>query len=286
MKRTHIQRTMIVGLVAALFLAAIVSSASMLHAQVGPSGGSGSNQGDGGDIIGTIDGNGNRTGNTGNGDGSGNGGESSGACGTESEYPLCSKDKGQHLCPDGTTVATDPDYAHHNCTDGDKGGRCYKCVAASSSSSSATCTDTDGGVNVFANGTVKADGFFPITDECRTNSLHQPVVIAEGFCNAGSYDAKLLTCPNGLNCSDGKCAAVSGWTGPLTCFDDDGNDQRSTGYTFVMDRSGKKVQEGSDDCKDTFLVNEWVCSADGQSMKTVVHHCDSGACDNGRCSAP
>lgn len=78
---------------------------------------------------------------------------------------------------------------NHSCENGCSDGACME-------GSGDSCTDTDGGVEYFQQGSVTSDGEV-LEDECRGET------VLEYYCGDGLVHLKEFLCPNG--CSDGRC---------------------------------------------------------------------------------
>ena len=77
-----------------------------------------------------------------------------------------------------------------------------------------TCTDSDGGKNYYARGTVTIPGA-TISDACVTENLSSPTsILSEYYCENGVVKNEVFTCPTGYTCQDGACKTTVATTIP------------------------------------------------------------------------
>ena len=158
------------------------------------------------------------------------------------------------FCPPGTC-----------CVDG-------KCVAGGTG----TCSDSDGGKDIYTQGTCTDSCGGPYTDYCNLYKTGVWEYYCLGFPFLGNictYD--YFECPNGECCSDGKCNGVAG-----TCSDTDGVDPNTAGSC-------------TDSCSGTFndhctsdktAVVEYFCNAKKHCASTEISCPPGTCCSGGECN--
>lgn len=181
-------------------------------------------------------------------------------------------------CPGGADAV--PMQPYRLCGGGEASRGCYTCPTDSGGSA---CTDSDGGLNVFAVGTIDL-GPVAMIDACDKDSRY----ILEVFCTGASSPPAtraVFVCPNGGICSDGKCSGGGGWNGDRTCFDTDaGSSTAEKGIATLWNLAGTRLQLVTESCVDDDTVREAVCAADGSALTIVNLNCPQGQrCDDGRC---
>ena len=155
-------------------------------------------------------------------------------------------------------------------------------------SSTGTCTDSDGGDNIYTKGTVNYNGV-AYTDECAYCTGNCPSgvtscpsstcgAVKEYYCENGVMKTQTLTCPSGYTCQDGACRQISPTTTiKPTCTDSDGNNTSTKGTVTYQ---GKTY---TDFCTSSTTVNEYICGNE-QIMSTNTR-C-SYKCEDGKCVLP
>ncbi|MEW6722961.1 MAG: Kazal-type serine protease inhibitor [Candidatus Micrarchaeota archaeon] len=127
----------------------------------------------------------------------------------------------------------------------------------------AQCTDSDGGLEEDAKGTVTANGRSQ-SDECAGAGT-----VKEYFCENGAASSRDLSCGTGKVCQDGQCVAT-------VCTDSDGKDPLTKGTA----KSGQDSYTES--CQDSDSVTEYYC--ENNQLKTEKLDCQSGyLCSDGKC---
>ena len=136
-----------------------------------------------------------------------------------------------------------------------------------------TCTDSDGGNNIYVKGTASGYGLLvgeiiSETDQCQTNGD-----IAEAVCSENGPGVNFINCPNG--CNDGACIPEIN----ITCTDSDGGINYPEKGT-CLDSSGELV----DGCIVGGLHDGWLREIFCKEGKCVMHdyECPDG-CLEGIC---
>ncbi len=134
------------------------------------------------------------------------------------------------------------------------------------STPSATCTDTDGGKDVYVQGRVDA-GMDTGTDAC----LGGGSMVLEYYCSGNVLASEDMACPSGYQCISGAC------TQDIPCFDSDNRNPNELGV----------VQYGSeryeDECAGSASVREYTCGDAGVTYETI--DCAAGlTCEGGACA--
>ena len=127
-----------------------------------------------------------------------------------------------------------------------------------------TCSDTDGGDEIYAKGTV-TKGTTSNTDSCYDSNT-----VREHYCSANTPAEHLVFCPYGYSCSDGACV----YSVP-ECTKSDGSNVYVYGYA---DYNSTNYY---DYCKNSTHVYEYYC---GNPPYTVAQYCGWGhGCSGGVC---
>jgi len=179
----------------------------------------------------------------------------------------------EYYCnPDGTFAGQDLSCPSGNyCED----GACKEGQAPPITS--LTCTDSDGGKDVYTKGTATNTAGGKGEDSCIGTSK-----VAEYYCNPdGTYAEEDKSCPSGYQCSSGACVESEEPPQPsLTCSDTDGGKTYNTKGTASNSAGGS----GTDTCSGTSVLTEYYCNPDG-TYASIDHNCGSGyECSNGACS--
>ena len=141
----------------------------------------------------------------------------------------------------------------------------------------ASCTDSDGGINLIIKGIVTGyNDFgtpFNYTDSCVNSSA-----VNEQFCTGVLASAWKKACPVGTTCSDGACISI-----PDSCSDSDGGQIytiKGTVTGFYQNQSFSNT----DFCNGNYLT-EYYCWNNGQLNRMIncdqpgnFTSCTSGAC--------
>lgn len=133
-----------------------------------------------------------------------------------------------------------------------------------------TCTDSDGGKDVYTGGTVNTTTTI-YYDICNQTSLSH---VIEYSCNSGNAKMDNIKCPTGYICtpSDNKCTA-------MTCTDSDGGQSYSSSGTTSNSYQGIYA----DSCHSSSELEEFYC--DGGVVKSVNVTCGIGTnCFFGACN--
>lgn len=137
----------------------------------------------------------------------------------------------------------------------------------------ATCYDTDGGYEIYVNGTVSGVDLngttYEYADYCTGNLL------TENFCNGVNPAANSTECSHGYICSSGACVLDPA---NLTCFDSDG------GLNYYVSGNVSGFGEGGyyfrqDYCGGTILMERY---CNGNLSADRSYSCTYG-CEGGRC---
>lgn len=161
----------------------------------------------------------------------------------------------EYYC-DGSAVAYGPVECRYGCRD----GRCLK--------SASTCSDTDGGNDIYNGGillikTGLVEGEY--LDKCVDGDT-----VKEYYCTDDWYAEAVTDCPKGLRCVQASCRE------DLCVDSDDG---------FSLYRKGTVTKGGesrTDTCRDARGGTEYVCS--GNNITAMDFTCPMGySCNNGVC---
>jgi len=158
-----------------------------------------------------------------------------------------------------------------DCGDGYECGN-GACVVAAAAQA---CNDSDNGKDIFAKGTVKADGK-SYADACNDSGT-----VNEYYCADDNVSSKLMDCPDGYECTSGKCVKVE-----AGCEDsDNGQNLTRRGTVTVITENGTKNY--TDDCYSEATVIEYICNGTSMAMKKVAcpdgTACTVGACTQSEC---
>lgn len=127
-----------------------------------------------------------------------------------------------------------------------------------------SCTDTDGGKEIFVAGTATS-GDGKGTDRCLGNGE----MVMEYYCDGNRIADEDIPCPEGYLCYDGQCEELS-------CYDSDEGKVASVAGSI---RYGN--DEYSDTCLDEGTVKEYYC--DGGISEEEISCSSTQECKNGRC---
>ena len=172
-------------------------------------------------------------------------------CGTERAY----------VCGEDGNTYTNACYARASNVRVAYEGQC-----AQQNQTSQVCTDSDNGKNALEAGVI-AKGNVTYNDSCASTTA-----VFEYYCTNNEIQSERVDCPEGTECSGGRCAA------PL-CNDSD-NGQVANVFGTVV----KGTERHSDECADANTVREYYCS--GNSVANILLACPSGTvCTGGVCNA-
>lgn len=151
-----------------------------------------------------------------------------------------------------------------------------------------TCTDSDGGNNIFALGTVTATAIGSSTirgDTCASaNSVYEWTCASDGIGGNWLSGGSSVPCGAGNICQDGACVPAPQPT--YTCTDWDGEDfftaGRANGTTTYSD-GHTSFWWWLDQCKDANTLNEARCNADNSGTSTAIDTPCQFGCQNGAC---
>ncbi|MEM4663157.1 MAG: hypothetical protein QXM75_03995 [Candidatus Diapherotrites archaeon] len=183
-----------------------------------------------------------------------------------------------YLCPNGCS---------NGACKSDSGGSGGSSGSTGGSSGGAQCTDSDGGMNYFVQGTLRY-GNTTATDKCQSSNF-----LVEYFCDKDQPATSTVQCQYG--CSNGACKTGSGSSGGGSgstssgseagtgttapqCTDSDGG---LNYYTKGTAKAGSTT--GTDYCTDANTLVEYGCSLDNQSVIFTLANCYNG-CSNGACN--
>ncbi len=127
------------------------------------------------------------------------------------------------------------------------------------------CTDSDGGIDYYQQGTVVIDDQHHYTDYCITNEM-----LDEYYCISNTLGNTTYACPNG--CEDGACINMSG-----NCTDSDGGLNYYQQGTVVVDNQFLYT----DYCHSNERLNEYYC-VNNSTLGNVTYYCENN-CTNGAC---
>jgi hypothetical protein len=143
-------------------------------------------------------------------------------------------------------------------------------VKANGTCEANTCVDSDGGKDLFSEGTATGSAG-SIQDKCK-DALN----IDEAYCNGKVAASETLPCPSGYACSVGQCEKVP-------CQDSDGGKDKAVKGTVTA--PGKSL---GDECVGTSAVKEYYCSGNDAASEEIQcgsgMQCASGACVEAPCS--
>jgi len=171
----------------------------------------------------------------------------------------------EYYC-DGNQMNTDS----HDCgvDPGCEAGRCR------SAGEAPKCDDSESSAGLYARGIVtiaNSSGSFTFTDSCEGDYS-----LLEYSCSGSALRTEYLDCPQGKECSSGRCVSTGG-SGGAECEDDDGGRDYETTGAVTVDGTTKE-----DVCIDGDTLREYYCSGDDYASETYA--CPAGqACSNGRC---
>ena len=172
---------------------------------------------------------------------------------TKSDVCIDSNQIKEYSCVDGEIA-----FEVLNCGAGTEciGGRCVE--------SASSCTDSDGGIELFIKGSTRKDGHVYI-DYCTG-----PKEVMEHYCNNGEVESEELSCGVDYFCADGRCIEAQ-------CSEtDSGEDEDERG---VVSKGGETYE---DYCLDDERLKEYYC--DGNDVESSIIECDSDeVCDRGKC---
>jgi len=145
------------------------------------------------------------------------------------------------------------------------------------------CTDTDGGDDIFTQGTTTQTTGGQGT--VRTDSCNGKNHVTEFYCDGNVRRYKVLVCEFG--CTEGACRKEAPPT-TFTCTDTDAEDATKQGKATVMKQqyaTPVKVEDRTDLCKDDKTLIEFSCASPTASFITNVtqpcaasEKCRRGAC--------
>ncbi len=192
-------------------------------------------------------------------------------CGSDGCGGICGSCAPSQTCNNGYCInqTCTPNCIEKQCgSDGCRGicGTCssgYICSSAGNCTRNTTCTDSDGGMNIYVFGTA-TNGTTSGSDVCTSSAY-----IKEYYCsnNKVVYAAKYCS----YGCANGACRST-----PLfSCNDTDGgNKPLVKGTTFNLSVSK------TDECLNKTSLKEYYCSIG--NVKSITQTCYSG-CSEGAC---
>ena len=126
------------------------------------------------------------------------------------------------------------------------------------------CTDSDGGKNEFAAGTVSShSGTF--ADRCLGNGE----MVLEYYCDGNRVASENIACPPGHKCYSGECREIP-------CSDSDGGRVYGVAGTVLYDG-----EQHTDTCIDENTLREFYCD---NGVAEEIVQCGAGKkCQDGRC---
>ncbi|MBS3168679.1 PGF-pre-PGF domain-containing protein [Candidatus Woesearchaeota archaeon] len=154
------------------------------------------------------------------------------------------------------------------------------CVPNNNFTTIGSCTDSDGGRNLNAQGTTQGSnvlGQQSGTDHCIAFRS-----IMEYYCNSkGEFESELTSCPIGQQCKDGKCVFYSNTN--ITCLDrDNGKIYTTRAETEGYNENGIWIDEEDSCVYGQNSLTEWYC--ENGKIKSDVYNCgDSKQCIYGAC---
>ncbi len=131
------------------------------------------------------------------------------------------------------------------------------------------CEDSDGGKDLFNQGTASARGG-SVQDKCK-----DALTVTEAYCSASAAVSEDFPCPGGYACMAGACVKTP-------CQDtDNGKDANVRGTVTSPGTSA------SDECTGSYSVKEYYCSGDAAKSEDIAcgdgMQCVSGACIEAAC---
>lgn len=137
------------------------------------------------------------------------------------------------------------------------------------SGNTAVCTDSDGGRDTYAAGTVS------LGNTARADSCVDASTVKEYYCEDGIMGVSDLPCGSGYTCTGGACV-------PVPCSDSDGGEVAEARGTATAGAASL-----TDSCASEGSVTEYYCSAGGVLSKTIScgagKECFEGECVPHRC---
>jgi hypothetical protein len=154
-----------------------------------------------------------------------------------------------------------------------------KCYARDCSYCSKTCTDSDGGDNKNAKGTIsiKIGG----TETARyEDSCNDAFNVMEGICSStNDYSGVLRYCD--LSCSNGACLSTPT---PVSCSDSDGGNYPNLQGRTTLTLTGGSTEYQDDECSSSTMLTEYYCTGSGSSSDIGYANVNCPlACSNGMC---
>jgi hypothetical protein len=143
-------------------------------------------------------------------------------------------------------------------------------VKANGTCEANACTDSDGGKDLFTQGTA-AGGAGSVQDKCA-----DATTVEEAFCSGKAASSEQIPCPAGYACTDGACAKTP-------CQDSDGGRDKAVKGTVTA--PGKSLP---DECASATEVKEYYCNANNEPAFEEIAcgsgmKCASGACVEAQC---
>jgi hypothetical protein len=145
---------------------------------------------------------------------------------------------------------------------------------------SITCTDSDGGENIFETGTCTRkveNSSIPLTDFCETENKVREYYCGKNAQNEPDCQYKVLDCPEGYACQNGKCIQ-------LECQDSDNGKNKFVAGECFEKETGQRFR---DYCLNKDYLNEYFCQkgkCEGEQLKCDDgQECYKGACLNLSC---
>ncbi len=173
-------------------------------------------------------------------------------CGSEVSY-VCGSD--------GNTY-TNECYARQAGASVAYGGRCE-----AGNATGGQCTDSDNGKNALEAGRISKGGT-EYNDSCASTAA-----VFEYYCLDNEVRSERITCPEGSECSAGRCASPE-------CMDSDGGQAAD-----ALGTTARGAERQTDECLDEATVKEYYCSAAG-GIASISLACGSGkVCADGACAA-
>ncbi len=151
----------------------------------------------------------------------------------------------------------------HQCDPGER------CENGACTQEQRTCTDSDGGDDIFLKGTVIIST--PLESSSSTDRCEDTGSVREFDCAGGFLYEHVEECPDLYECHDGACKEVG-------CTDTDEKDTDEKGTTRT------DFDQRTDVCANETSVNEYYCENDRIASEIIL--CDPGeVCSDGRCVA-
>ncbi|MCI0504155.1 Kazal-type serine protease inhibitor family protein [Candidatus Micrarchaeota archaeon] len=133
-----------------------------------------------------------------------------------------------------------------------------------------TCVDSDGGKDLFAQGT-SSGAMGSVRDECKDATS-----IDEAYCSGKEAVSETFPCPAGFACTSGECVKAP-------CQDTDGGKDSAAKGTVTA--PGQRL---IDECSGSGAVKEYYCSGNEAASEVMQcgsgMHCVSGACVEAPCT--